>query len=65
MANKIFLVVTNRPPQAFLVHARNMDRAKDMLSHRGFRSFLGGCQFDEAGIAPDANEKIVEVGDLF
>ena len=65
MANKIFLVVTNRPPQAFLVHARNMDRAKDMLSHRGFTSFVGGCQFDEGGIKPEDAEKIVEVGDLF
>jgi hypothetical protein len=65
VANKIFLVVTNRPPRAFLVHARNMDRAKDMLSHRGFTSFVGGCQFDEAGIKAEDAEKIVEVGDLF
>lgn len=65
MANKIFLIVTNRPPQAFLVHARNIDRAKDILSHRGFTSFIGGCQFDEKGITPEAAEKIVEVGDLY
>lgn len=65
MANKIFLIVTNRPPQAFLVHARNLDRAKDILSHRGFGNFVGGCQFDEKGVAPEANEKIVEVGDLY
>jgi hypothetical protein len=65
VANKIFLIVTNRPARAFLVHARNMDRAKDMLSHRGLASFVGGTQFDETGIEPDANEKIVEVGDLF
>lgn len=65
MANKIFLIVTNRPPQAFLVHARTMDRAKDILSHRGFANFIGGTEFDEKGIVPDANEKIVEVGDLY
>ena len=28
-------------------------------------STIGGCQFDEKGISPDANEKIVEVGDVF
>lgn len=65
MANKLFLIVTNRPPRAFFVHARNLDRAKDMLSHRGFTSFIGGCQCDEAGLAPEANEKIVEIGDLY